>query len=627
MCLVEVENARSLVASCAMPIANGMSIYTNTARVIKAREAVLEFLLINHPLDCPICDQGGECDLQDITLAYGSDKSRFYEVKKRSVVNKNVGVFVKTVMNRCIHCTRCVRFFKDVLNVDNFGILGRGSNSEIGTYVQNNLNTVFSGNVVDLCPVGALTSNEFAFKNRHWELSSFEYVNIFDNFLGLLKFDVYGDKVVRTLPLDVNKFSWITNVSRYAYEMYNFGRVYHYFLKDFNTNTYLKVSDYVAFKFLFKVFAYKFFFGIISFFFNTNSFNTNVLNISYLKKAINSLGLVSSYESFSGICFDFLDKHIFEFFDIKSNSMILCFGLSIRMIFPAYSLSLLSKLKKNQVEMLSWGYDDYNSLFFNGLVNYNYLGNSFLDFNYFLKGKGFIFNNLIKGGVFLDSFLFVDSSIYKQLGSRIDFLVNNLGFILYVYMEIFSFNYVENMIFDYNKLEDVTVLSSLTYINDNGYKGNNSGLVINETSFFNMVEGNVNLVLPEYLLYEKNFLMRSLSGDVKFSEYFLKNSVELNSFHLSWVNKISVLLKNKIVNSLFFISFLGDFVLFKIYVKMVKTLNNVLIKSIEGNLRIKGVYNSLFFEYYGQNKLLLNIRVLSIGCRNSLKKGFFNKEF
>lgn len=167
MCLVEVENARSLVASCAMPVANGMSIYTNTARVIKAREAVLEFLLINHPLDCPICDQGGECDLQDITLAYGSDKSRFYEVKKRSVVNKNVGVFVKTVMNRCIHCTRCVRFFKDVLNVDNFGILGRGSNSEIGTYIQNNLNTVFSGNVVDLCPVGALTSNEFAFKNRH----------------------------------------------------------------------------------------------------------------------------------------------------------------------------------------------------------------------------------------------------------------------------------------------------------------------------------------------------------------------------------------------------------------------------------------------------------------------------
>lgn len=135
--------------------------------------------------------------------------------------------------------------------------------------------------------------------------------------------------------------------------MYNFGRVYHYFLKDFNTNTYLKVSDYVAFKFLFKVFTYKFFFGIISFFFNTNSFNTNVLNISYLKKAINSLGLVSSYEAFSGICFDFLDKHIFEFFDIKSNSMILCFGLSIRMIFPAYSLSLLSKLKKNQVEMLS----------------------------------------------------------------------------------------------------------------------------------------------------------------------------------------------------------------------------------------------------------------------------------
>jgi NADH dehydrogenase/NADH:ubiquinone oxidoreductase subunit G len=165
MCLVEVEKSPKPVVSCAMPISKGMVIYTNTPLVKKAREAVLEFLLINHPLDCPICDQGGECDLQDETMAYGSDRSRFFEFK-RSVEDKECGPVVKTIMTRCIHCTRCIRFSSEIAGQETLGSFGRGEDTEIGTYIQSFIKTELAGNLVDLCPVGALTSKPYAYTAR-----------------------------------------------------------------------------------------------------------------------------------------------------------------------------------------------------------------------------------------------------------------------------------------------------------------------------------------------------------------------------------------------------------------------------------------------------------------------------
>lgn len=165
MCLVEELKSIKPLASCAIIIITDMQIYTNTIKVKKAREGILEFLLINHPLDCPICDQGGECDLQDITKIYGSDKGRFYEYK-RSVFDKNFGPLIKTSMNRCIHCTRCIRYIKDICGLINLGMLGRGSFMEVGTYINKFLNTEISGNIIDLCPVGALTSKPYAFQGR-----------------------------------------------------------------------------------------------------------------------------------------------------------------------------------------------------------------------------------------------------------------------------------------------------------------------------------------------------------------------------------------------------------------------------------------------------------------------------
>ena len=162
MCLVQMENSPKPIASCAMPATDGMVIYTDTPEVKKAREGVMEFLLINHPLDCPICDEGGECDLQDQAITYGQGKSRYFE-NKRAVTDKDIGPLVKTIMTRCIHCTRCVRFATEVAGIEELGALGRGEDMEITSYLERSLESELSGNIIDLCPVGALTSKPYAF--------------------------------------------------------------------------------------------------------------------------------------------------------------------------------------------------------------------------------------------------------------------------------------------------------------------------------------------------------------------------------------------------------------------------------------------------------------------------------
>ena len=217
MCLVEMEKAPKPIASCAMPAADGMVIKTKTETVKKARKGVMEFLLINHPLDCPICDQGGECDLQDQAMYYGFDKTR-YEENKRAVQNKNMGPLVKTIMTRCIHCTRCVRFSTEVAGVDDIGLLGRGENAEISTYLEKTIDSELSGNVIDLCPVGALTSKPYAFKSRPWELNKTETYDVFDGIGCSIRIDTRGKKVLRALPRinEETNEEWISDKSRFA---------------------------------------------------------------------------------------------------------------------------------------------------------------------------------------------------------------------------------------------------------------------------------------------------------------------------------------------------------------------------------------------------------------------------
>ncbi len=219
MCLVEVERSPKPVASCAMPVADGNVIHTQSEKARKARHGVMEMLLLNHPLDCPICDQGGECDLQDQAMAYGFDRGRFDE-GKRAVRDKNFGPLVATSMNRCIHCTRCIRFLTEIAGVEELGATGRGEAMEITTYVERALGSELSGNIIDLCPVGALTSKPYSFIARPWELGKTESVDVLDAVGSNIRIDARGGRVLRVLPRlneEVNE-EWLNDKSRFAHD-------------------------------------------------------------------------------------------------------------------------------------------------------------------------------------------------------------------------------------------------------------------------------------------------------------------------------------------------------------------------------------------------------------------------
>uniref|UniRef100_A0A3Q2CA70 NADH-ubiquinone oxidoreductase 75 kDa subunit, mitochondrial n=1 Tax=Cyprinodon variegatus TaxID=28743 RepID=A0A3Q2CA70_CYPVA len=219
MCLVEIENVPKPVAACAMPVMKGWNILTNSDKTRKAREGVMEFLLANHPLDCPICDQGGECDLQDQSMQFGSDRSRFTEAK-RAVEDKNIGPLIKTIMTRCIQCTRCVRFASEIAGVEDLGTTGRGNDLQIGTYVEKMFMSELSGNIIDICPVGALTSKPYAFTARPWETRKTESIDVLDAVGSNIVVSTRGGEVMRILPRiheDINE-EWISDKTRFSYD-------------------------------------------------------------------------------------------------------------------------------------------------------------------------------------------------------------------------------------------------------------------------------------------------------------------------------------------------------------------------------------------------------------------------
>jgi len=222
LCLVELKNSPKPLISCAMPISNKMEIYTNSFLVKKARENILEFLLLNHPLDCPICDQGGECDLQDQSLTFGLNKKRFY-FYKRSVINKNLGPIIKTVMTRCIHCTRCIRFAKEIAHSEDLGVFGRGYSMEIGSYIEKIFNSEISGNVIDICPVGALTSKTYSFFDRTWELKNVFSIDYSDSLNLDIKVSIKNDFLITKITPyyynhNNNFENWISDKTRFSFD-------------------------------------------------------------------------------------------------------------------------------------------------------------------------------------------------------------------------------------------------------------------------------------------------------------------------------------------------------------------------------------------------------------------------
>lgn len=249
MCLVEIENLPKPAASCLTLVAEDLSIFLNTPVVKKARENIIEFLLLNHPLDCPICDQGGECDLQDQVKIFGSSYSRFF-FPKRVVEDKNLGPLIKTIMTRCIHCTRCVRFGSEIAGVEQLGTLGRGQNTEIGSYIKSFFSSEISGNVIDLCPVGALTSKPYAFQSRPWELKSIESIDLTDGLGSNIYINFKGLDIFRILPKNnVNlNANIISDKTRFSYDSLKKQRIDTFSFKFFDKNTSTFIQKKVDYK-------------------------------------------------------------------------------------------------------------------------------------------------------------------------------------------------------------------------------------------------------------------------------------------------------------------------------------------------------------------------------------------
>ena len=361
MCLVEDSKQVKPIAACAINVSGSMSIYTNTLKVKKARESVLEFLLANHPLDCPICDQGGECDLQDQSVVFGSDRGRFYEFK-RSVEDKDCGPLIKTIMNRCIHRTRCVRFSNEVAGVNILGVTGRGSKMEIGFYIENLMNSELSGNVIDLCPVGALTSKPFSFTSRPWELKSYNSIDILDGMHSNIRVDVRGTKIMRILPRvneNINE-DWITDKIRFSYDAFRRQRLYDPMI--LSNTLFIKVSWRRVFFILKNIFIRR---SDISGFLPLQTFIGNYMDLeslSILKKflALNGSNYFLTKQENS------IDNQSFYSFntsmlDLVKSDICLLFDVNLRIQLPVLNSKIRQvSLKNNLVVYLIGYYSNFN---------------------------------------------------------------------------------------------------------------------------------------------------------------------------------------------------------------------------------------------------------------------------
>lgn len=381
MCLVHVDKAAKPVASCAVLALDGQSIYTDTVVVRRAREGVMEFLLANHPLDCPICDQGGECDLQDQAVIFGNDRGRFYELK-RAVTDKPAGPLIKTVMTRCIHCTRCVRFSSELTGLKELGTTGRGSGTEIGNYVSSAIKSVVSGNLIDLCPVGALTSKPYAFTARSWELRKVETIDTSDGMCSNISVHVSGLKVVRILPVlhaGINE-EWIHDRARFSYDGLYVQRLLHPLIKtnnNFEKTTWSKLLGTLVYK--------------LSTFGNNSSFKVQLGNDLPLE-LLYSLSKLKHFSKkynfylqdlYGVLNIDFRKNYLFNagFQRVSETDVCLLVGLDLEKEMPLLALRLRTLKRDSSVTVLSFGVNTSE-----GLADIK-LGNSVGSLLSFIEGK------------------------------------------------------------------------------------------------------------------------------------------------------------------------------------------------------------------------------------------------
>ena len=512
MCLVELRNSAKPVISCAMPILPNMEIFTNTPFIKKAREGILEFLLINHPLDCPICDQGGECDLQDQVMVYGSDKSRFFDWK-RGIEDLNCGPFIKTIMTRCIHCSRCIRFINKISIQDNLGMIGRGNKSKISFYLKKIFQSEFSGNIIDLCPVGALTSKPYSFKNRPWELDKNYIIDIFDIIGTPLEIQTYKNEIIRILPKMNYQFSipWITDRTRYFYDSLKYQRLLNPVLKI--NNTFKKINFYLIFLIIknqiLKMDSSKIL-GVL------NEFH-EITSLFFFKKFFNFLGINLISENSNN--FDISNNYLFSFHDLKMMKNLILINCNIRRELPILNLYLKQKTEENRLQVYSIGYKNQ--------LNYpiKHLG---LNLNYLLiilEGKHEICKNLKKNTIFLFGFNLIYfqkqilslKSIYSHL---------NLIFVLN-YNNITKLNLAEIVfIKKYNFL--LKNINLLFLYNTNNFLLKNikqNCFIIYIGHHYTFDAQNSNLLIPTKSFFEKDNIFLNFEGRIIKNLTILKNSI------------------------------------------------------------------------------------------------------
>jgi len=455
MCLVEIEKSPKPVASCALPVSEGMKVFTKTPLVRKAQEGVLEFLLLNHPLDCPICDQGGECDLQDQVMLFGSDSSRFYE-RKRGVEDKDCGPLIKTVMTRCIHCTRCVRFSTEVAGVPDLGTLGRGTNTQIGTYLTKMLTSELSGNIIDLCPVGALTSKPYAFEGRPWELRSINSIDIMDSCGSNIVVSVKGSKVFRILPRlneDINE-EWISDKTRFSYDGIRLQRLEApLFLERSLDNKYEVLKWEEAFN-IFFINLYKYIYNLdkkLNIFFGEDVDFELVLVLKYFFNKLNCFSLYST-TNFCSNSSDFFYKFNIKMKDIQKFDCCILVNCNTR--FETSMLNL--HLRKRVIN------GDLKVGFFGPFIDYTFeashLGldnKSFIDF---IKGKHLFSKNLKK---FENTLFIINSNSF----SNFDLLAIN--------------DILKKNVKTFNSLNILNIDANSTGLRDLGIKSFNDYLKLN----------------------------------------------------------------------------------------------------------------------------------------------------
>jgi NADH-quinone oxidoreductase chain G len=631
MCLVEIEKAPKPIASCAFPVASNMRVYTDTPMVQKARENVMEFLLLNHPLDCPICDQGGECDLQEQAMLFGSDRGRFF-FNKRTVEDKNCGPLVKTIMTRCIHCTRCVRFFQDVAGQEDFGTTLRGRETEIGTYVGKILNSELSGNVIDLCPVGALTSKPYAFAARPWEIKTIETIDVNDSIGSNIKINFKETEILRVLPAlnDSLNEEWISDKTRFCFDALKLHRLGSPFLKIQNKFTRITwkealIKNATILKTLLKLNSEQVVF--------VSGNNADLETLQVIKKTAQDFGIRLITEDFLRLDSSFMSAAKFNttFTDILESDLCLSIGTNTRFEASLLNVRLKKRIKMGKFIKASIGLCDELT------YSNDSIGNSFKTLIDIAEGKHPFCQKLIKAK---NPFIIIGSTLKKRIdAASLDALI----FKLTKYTKIIDENWLginflsltankvgESLIGldkknkqNFAKVKYIYCIGLDSYSNLFSKINVDNVFIVSQSPFSDPLLQKTNLILPSTAFTEKENTFINLEGR------FQKTNVVLSGPELAKNDsKIVSLISNEYLYKIRLFSNDSNLIFQPVGLNIVQNkdffFKTLLFKKVKSTVKIqKTPFKLVISNFFSSNLLIKNSQIL-LKCASLFKKNYLN---